>query len=334
MHFLKKLCVVLVTVSLVHGHSPFNTRPIGQNYRRPSSWTGQPQTLSVDNSSLSGGIGIKVFETMFQWKIMDFAYSTQQQRTQAISSGQFIPENVAPLGIAVSKDRVFVTTPRWNLGIPASLSVINTPVLTQSPALVPYPNWDAHSSTTNPDCSKLLSVYRMAIDDCGRLFVIDSGIINALTNLEQLCPPKIVAFDLKTNRQILSYQFPKDQVLQGSLHTNIVVDVRNGECNRAFVYVMDVWRNGVVVFDMEKAISWRTTNHFYNPSPFDSDYNYKTINFQWTDGVFGAALSQFNKLSNDRILYFHPMSSSNVSKIFFHTYKILLNFHNFHRSLP
>lgn len=313
MNILKTLFVVLVTVSLVHGLSPFNTKPIGQNRVRPSPWAGQPQPLDVNNASLTGGVGSNVFETMFQWKIMNFAYPSEQLRTKAISDGQFIPENVAPLGIAVSNDRVFVSTPRWNLGIPASLSVINTPVLTQSPALAPYPNWEAHTSTTNPDCSKLLSVYRMAIDECGRLFVIDSGIINALTNLEQLCPPKIVAFDLTTNRQVLSYQFPKDQVLQGSLHTNIVVDVRKGDCKRAFVYVMDVWRNGIVVFDMEKATSWRTTNHFFNPSPFDSDYNYKGINFQWTDGVFGAALGQLNTFTGDRILYFHPMSSSNVS---------------------
>jgi Major royal jelly protein len=191
------------------------------------------------------------------------------------------------------------------------------PAYTQSPALVPYPNWAAHTSTTNPDCSRLLSVYRLALDrQCGRLFVIDSGIVNALTNLAQLCPPKIVAFDLATDQQVLSYEFPADQVLQGSLHTNIVVDIRNGECNRGFVYVMDVWRNGVVVYDMERATSWRTTNHFYNSNPFDSDYNYQGINFQWTDGVFGGALSQgsLNKPAGDRVLYFHPMSSGNVSK--------------------
>lgn len=169
----------------------------------------------------------------------------------------------------------------------------------------------------------------MVIDECNRLWVIDSGIVNALTNLQQLCPPKIVAFDLATDAQILSYQFPANQVLQGSLHTNLVVDIRNNECNRAFVYVMDVWRNGVLVFDMAQGVSWRTQNYLYNPDPFASDYSYRGINFQWTDGVFGASLSPLNKPAGDRVLYYHPMSSFNVSEffLFWGFFKELSNVH-------
>lgn len=92
---------------------------------------------------------------------MEFAFPTQAARAQAIATGAFIPENVAPLGIAVTPNRIFVSTPRWNDGIPASLSTIRIPAFTQSPALEPYPNWAAHTSTSNPDCLRLLSVYRM-----------------------------------------------------------------------------------------------------------------------------------------------------------------------------
>lgn len=325
-------CAVIVIAS-----SPFNKQQIGQNRNGPLPWTSQwtnaaslqfaqnpfqqfvpnqLQQIDRKNLTLSGGIGTNVFDVIFQWNIMDFVYPSPNQRAQAISNGQFIPENVVPLGIAVNNDRVFVTTPRWNLGIPASLSVIQLPAFDQSPALIPYPDWNAHTSTTNPDCSRLLSVYRLAIDECNRLWIIDSGIINAITNLQQLCPPKIVAYDLRTNTQVVNYQFPADQVLQGSLHTNIVVDVRNGECNRAFVYVMDVWQNGLVVFDMAQGTSWRTKNHFYNSDPFASDYTYRNVNFQWTDGVFGGALSPLNKPAGDRVLYYHPMSSFNVSIAF------------------
>lgn len=218
---------VLACASLALCYSPFNKQSFGPK-RVTSPWSSQWTPASGSNRSLSGGIGRDVFETMFQWNILEFAYPSVQLKAQAISNGQYIPENAAPLGLAVSPDRVFVTTPRWNLGIPASLSSIQLPAYTQSPALEPYPNWDAHTSTTNPDCTRLLSVYRVTIDECGRLFVIDSGIINALTNLQQLCPPKIVAFDLTTDQQVLIYQFPADQVLQGSLLTNLVADIRNG----------------------------------------------------------------------------------------------------------
>lgn len=304
--------ILFVCISFAVCYSPFNKQSFGPKPSGQVPFSNQWTSASNANRTLSGGIGTNAFEVMFQWNIMEFAYPTQQLRAQAVASGQYIPENAAPLGLAVSPDRVFVTTPRWNLGIPASLSSIDLPAFTQSPALEPYPNWAAHTSTTNPDCTRLLSVYRLTIDECGRLFVIDSGIINALTSLQQLCPPKIVAFDLATDQQVLIYQFPPDQVLQGSLHTNLVVDIRNGECNRGFVYITDVWRNGVVVYDMEQATSWRATNHFFNSNPFDSDYTYQDINFQWTDGVFGASLSPLNKPAGDRVFYFHPMSSSNV----------------------
>lgn len=216
---MKIFLVLSAVIALVSCYSPFNKQRIGPNRTGPPrdiQWTNQWQSAPNDgqNASLSGGVGTNVFDVMFQWNIMEFAYPTQQQRAAAIRSGAFIPENVAPLGIAVSRDRVFVTTPRWNDGIPASLSTITLPAFSQSPALEPYPSWDAHTSTTNPDCTRLLSVYRLAIDECNRLWVIDSGIVNALTNLQQLCPPKIVAFDLATNQVVVNYPFPADQVLQ------------------------------------------------------------------------------------------------------------------------
>lgn len=70
---------------------------------------------------------------------------------------------------------------------------------------------------------------------------------------------------------------------------------------------------GILVFDMAQSTSWRTTNHLYNPDPFASDYTYQNLSFQWTDGVFGASLSPLNKPAGDRVLYFHPMSSNNVT---------------------
>jgi hypothetical protein len=64
---------------------------------------------------------------------------------------------------------------------------------------------------------------------------------------------------------------------------------------------------------MAQGTSWRTQNYLFNPDPFASDYNYRGINFQWTDGVFGSSLSPLNKPAGDRVLYYHPMSSFNVS---------------------
>ncbi|XP_055857826.1 protein yellow [Episyrphus balteatus] len=273
--------------------------PIGLNIRGGGGGDFIPP-LSNSNSN--------PFQVVNEWKYLDFEYPTFARRRSAIAKNEFIPENNLPLGIDVYGDRIFVTTPRWKDGVPASLSVLPFPSKELSPALQPYPNWEEHGDPYNPDCRKLMSVYRVSIDECSRMWLIDAGVVNATVSLNQICPPKILAYDLNTNKRILSYELPADQVKQESLHSNILVDVRNGKCEDAHVYVTDVWRFGIVVYSLAKNRSWRTTNYNFNPNPIASDFNVYGLNFQWLDGVFGLSLSPLNEL-NDRILFFHPMAS-------------------------
>lgn len=226
---------------------------------------------------------------------------------------QFIPENNVPLGIAATADRVFLTTPRWTVGVPFSLSSLNLPASKPDTPLRPYPNWSAHSTTNNVDCKKMMSVYRVHVDECNRLWAIDAGLIDTVTNAKRLCPPKLLVFDLATDKQLFQYVFPEAQVKQDSLYTNVVVEIHNGQCDKAVAYVADVWRNQLLVYDMGKQAAWLTANYLYNSNPHASNFTYQGFNFQWSDGIFGLALSKPTENPDDRVLYFHPMSSLNVS---------------------
>ncbi|XP_068153096.1 dopaminechrome tautomerase [Drosophila tropicalis] len=248
-----------------------------------------------------------LFTVVNEWKYLDFEYPTFVRRQRAISNGEFVPKNNLPLGIDMYRNRLFITTPRWRDGVPASLSTVPYPAIETSPNLHPYPNWEAHGDPFNPDCSKLISVYRTAIDSCQRLWLIDSGIVNATISLRQICPPKIVAFDLTTDQMIVSYTLPPSQVKEESLHSNIVVDVRDS-CEDTHALVTDVWRFGIVVYSLKKDRSWRVTNFNFSPNPVASDFKVYGLNFQWLDGVFGMSLS-FDPISRQRVLYFHPMAS-------------------------
>ncbi|XP_037732274.1 protein yellow isoform X3 [Drosophila subpulchrella] len=219
----------------------------------------------------------------------------------------FVPKNNLPLGIDVHKNRLFVTTPRWKDGVPASLGTIPFPPTESSPAIRPYPNWEAHGNPKNPDCLKLMSVYRTAVDRCQRIWLIDSGIVNATVNLNQICPPKIVVYDLKRDELIVQYNLESSQVKQDSLHSNIVVDIGD-HCDDAHAIVSDVWRYGLVVYSLSKNRSWRVTNYNFYPDPVASDFNIYGLNFQWLDGVFGMSIS-YNEKMMQRVLYFHPMAS-------------------------
>lgn len=254
------------------------------------------------------------FEVVYEWRQLDFEYPTFLDRQRAILSGEFVPSNNLPLGVDRWRNRLFVTMPRWKNGVPASLATLPLPAVERSPQMRPYPSWDWHANpeAVQPDCSRLMSVYRIWIDECERLWILDAGIVNATVQINPVCPPKIIAFDLRTDQPLFSYELPADQVKEDSLHSNMVVDIRNGRCQDAYAYITDVWRFGLVVFSLAKGRSWRTTNHFYMPDPAACDYTLNNINFQWVDGVFGVSLSPLNELQ-DRLLFFHPMSSFGVS---------------------
>lgn len=284
--------------SFVGSPPPFGKDPFG----------GPPHQSLIDQLTMPRN----PLTTVFAWSGIDFLYPTSALHSAALASGDFVPENCLPLGLGRGGDRIFITLPRWKAGVPASLAWLPLPEEgspTSSPPLIPYPNWAAHGDPEKPgDCSRLMSVYRLWVDECERLWVIDSGVVNATISINQVCPPKIVAFDLRTDRQLFSHELPPDQVKQDSLHSNIVVDVRDGRCSEAFAYVTDVWRYGVVVFSLASRRSWRTTHHLYLPTPELSDYRLHGVPFQWTDGVFGLSLSPVNEYA-DRLMFFHPMSS-------------------------
>uniref|UniRef100_A0A1A9WYD3 Bee-milk protein n=1 Tax=Glossina brevipalpis TaxID=37001 RepID=A0A1A9WYD3_9MUSC len=288
-----------------------------------------PKTL--ETTSRSQNVYTKAqqpFEIVNEWRKLDFEYNTYEQRQKAIMNREFIVENNLPLGIDIYENRIFMTTPRWKDGVPASLGTIPFPPVEISPAIKPYPNWEAHSSVYTPDCSKLISVYRTYIDVCQRLWLIDAGIVNATIKLNQICLPKIVAYDLKTDQRLFSYELPSDQVKGDSLHSNIVVNVASDNCEDAYAYVTDVWRFGIVVYSLSKNRSWRVTNFNFYPNPVASDFQIYGLNFQWLDGVFGMSLSSPSIATMEQFLYFHPMASFKefmVSTALLHDESIWLN---------
>lgn len=52
----------------------------------------------------------------FEWNVLDFEYSSEGTRTQAVKTGRFIPENNLPVGMELWGDKLFVSVPRWKQG--------------------------------------------------------------------------------------------------------------------------------------------------------------------------------------------------------------------------
>nr|CAD7260381.1 unnamed protein product [Timema shepardi] len=152
-------------------------------------------------------------EVINQWSFLPFDLPPD------FPTGNYIPENNVFTGLEVGWGRVFLTLPRLRSGVAATLATIPRADLQgqtgTAPTLQAYPNWQWHRAEAN--CSGLISVYRARADRCDRLWVLDSGIMNSLESYTPVCPPKIVAFDLRTDRLVKSYEFPSSTAEDGEI---------------------------------------------------------------------------------------------------------------------
>ncbi|XP_068631709.1 dopaminechrome tautomerase-like [Battus philenor] len=243
--------------------------------------------------------------TLYRWKQIDFEYPSELEKMTAIANGEFNQINVIPLGIERWKDRIFISTPRWKKGTPATLSSLPTLGGQESPPLSPYPSWDWHNAA---NCTGFTSVFRMSVDHCGVMWVLDSGQVEAFETPQQLCPPTLYAIDLDTDTVLGRFPIPSEFVLQNSLITNIIVDSRDARCRDLHVYIADAWRFGLIVFRSSDAAFWRFNHYSFYPEPLLSNYTLHGLNYQWSDGLFGMSLGKVHQ--GDRPLYYHSMSSS------------------------
>ncbi|XP_011197217.1 protein yellow [Bactrocera dorsalis] len=279
-------------------------------------------------------------EEKFSWKQLEFEWPNAQAEQEAISKGQYVPENNLPLGLERWNDKLFVTVPRWRAGVAASLNYVDLKTTDKSPKLRPYPSWEANTlpidvepqeakpsaggrldadkpqsvETTLTDNATIISTFRIQADVCDRLWVLDTGLADILGNPKQITPNSIVIFDLKTDKVLRRFPIPKDQIKDDSFFANIVIDAERTECNDAYAYIPDLGAYGLVVYSFRDDRSYRVKHNFFHFDPLQGDFNVGGVNFQWTDGVFGLAVGPL-KADHTKDIYFHALASTKEFKV-------------------
>lgn len=245
----------------------------------------------------------------FEWKQLDFAFPSPEARQEAIDSREFVPENNLPLGLEVYGDRLFITVPRWKSGVPASLTYIKLTDPVDSPKLRPYPHWAAHKLSQSPgsDPPEIVSPFRIRADQCGRLWVLDTGMADLLGDARVYSPTQLLVYDLHNDALLRRYTIPKEHLATDSVLANIAVEDDN--CDDSYAYLGDLGAAGIVVYSWKTRTSWRIKHHYFNIDPLAGEFNVANIKFEWTDAVFGLALSAPGP-DGYSTLYFHPMTST------------------------
>ncbi|KAB0793458.1 hypothetical protein PPYR_13078 [Photinus pyralis] len=259
---------------------------------------------------LIGSSSAQNLETVVQWNLADFNFPVPDYGFLA----NFRADRTVVTGIEISRDRIFLAMPRIFAGVPATIAYVpkNVP-LGSSPKLEAFPNWAFHDAGrgVNSSCDGLISVYRIKLDSCGRLWVLDSGIMTSLEDFRPVCPPKIVIFDLNTDQVARTIIFPREVLRPSSLLTNLVIDESiQGTCDSSFIYITDTVAPGIVVYDSLTDRAWRVTHPSMFPDPdfADSTINGETITLM--DGIVGLAHS-----ANLGAVYFQPFATNRIFSI-------------------
>lgn len=120
---------------------------------------------------------------------------------------------------------------RLKPGVASALNYIKLGTGEKSPVLYPYPSWQANQlpnvsadKVFEQNNSTIISPFRVRVDECDRLFVMDYGVVDVFGARKQLAPPNIAIFDLRTDKLIRRYFIPNNQVTAASFFPNIVRD--------------------------------------------------------------------------------------------------------------
>lgn len=95
----------------------------------------------------------------------------------------------------------------------------------KSPLFVPYP--DLKSNTLpkegeKPAENQIVSTFRVDVDACDRLWVMDTGLADILGSPNQHSSPALVVFDLNTDKLIRRYEFKPADLKESSFFANVV----------------------------------------------------------------------------------------------------------------
>ncbi|CAG5001094.1 unnamed protein product [Parnassius apollo] len=234
----------------------------------------------------------------------NFSESTTTVRPADEAGRFFIQYNNVPMGMERVGDILFVSLPRRRYGIPATLNYIDLKRDTniRSPPLRPYPNMRQSRNLT--------SVYRTRADKCGRLWMVDTGLLEIPGAPRQVQAPAIVIYDLATNQQIMRYPLKSSDLINANTPAglaSITVDIV-GDCRNAYAYVVDLSTFGLVVYSLRENDSWRLSHNYFHLSPTAGNLRISGQYFQWGDGIFSITLTEPGR-DGCRVAYFHPLIS-------------------------
>lgn len=186
-----------------------------------------------------------------QWTGGNFQFPCKSTKKMYKSSGKYVSKHVIATRAQIFRDELLVSLPRYKSGVSATLASVTLKKGACEATLVPFPCW---SMQEEGNCQALQSVVDLVLDHNDVLWVLDIGVINSLENPIRKCPPKVVAFNVKTGK-VLKYLSLEGLVTSSSRLQYLVVDyAADGRC---YVYISDAASRAILVYDVQASRGYR-----------------------------------------------------------------------------
>ncbi|XP_001603544.1 protein yellow [Nasonia vitripennis] len=179
------------------------------------------------------------------------AWPSQMAKSIYTNTGIYVGKNILATRTAIYRDEAIVTLPRFKHGVPITLGKVNLKSKACDTKLSPFPCWSVQEEG---NCEALQSAVDLFLDSNDILWVLDTGIVDSAEQPIRRCPPKVVAFNVRTEKLVKSIDL-SPLVTPTSRLQYVVADYSHD--GRAFIYVSDAANRAILVYDVTSGHGYR-----------------------------------------------------------------------------
>jgi hypothetical protein len=250
---------------------------------------------------------------IFRWTVMEYLSPPRAPTYKIRDRDYYIAANNIPTGITPSTNRLFISIARKDYGIPSTLNYIDLRAARdqKSPMLRSYPNYEINElhNDLRPDTNRIISVYRTRIDECNRLWFVDTGVLETKDHITFIQDPSIWVIDLRTDKTLRRFELaiPLQEMAAGL--QSITVDVDRTRCDEAFAYIPNSKSNKIIVYSYKDDEAWAFTDDTFKSNDQLATLKINDDEYYVNEGLYSIALGPRNLRNRTRIVYYHPLAS-------------------------